>query len=67
MSANATLPERLEPDPVIEAYKRDLDMTLIRHALSLSVPERLERLVRLNALVAEMHQAGREVRARASP
>lgn len=33
-------------DPVIEAYKKDVDRTLIRESLKLSVAERVERMVR---------------------
>ena len=32
----------LEPDPVIEAYKKDIDRTLIRENLRLTVEQRLE-------------------------
>jgi len=31
-------------DPVIEAYKKDVDRTLIRHNLRLTVQQRLENL-----------------------
>jgi hypothetical protein len=34
----------LEPDPVIEAYKKDIDRTLIRENLKLTVEQRLEIL-----------------------
>lgn len=34
----------LEPDPVIEAYKRDVDRTLLRENLKLTPGERLEKL-----------------------
>ncbi|MBA3960771.1 MAG: hypothetical protein H0X40_02580 [Chthoniobacterales bacterium] len=37
----------LVPDPVIEAYLEDVDRSLIRQALRLSVPERFERFNRL--------------------
>jgi hypothetical protein len=35
---------RLEPDPVIEALKRDVDRTLLRANLALTPAERLQRL-----------------------
>jgi hypothetical protein len=35
----------LQPDPVIEYYKRDVDRTLLREHLKLTPTERLERLV----------------------
>lgn len=34
----------LAPDPVIEAYKKDVDRTLLRENLKLSVEERLQRM-----------------------
>ncbi|MEW6127583.1 MAG: hypothetical protein AB1757_11155 [Acidobacteriota bacterium] len=37
----------LEPDPVIEAYKKDIDRTLIRQNLKLTVQQRVEELMRL--------------------
>lgn len=33
-----------EPDPVIEAYKKDIDRTLIRENLKLTHDQRLRRL-----------------------
>ncbi len=59
------VPFRYDPDPVIEAYKKDLDVTLIQHSLRLSVAERLDRLVRLIELVEEMQRAGRSARRKA--
>jgi hypothetical protein len=38
----------LAPDPVIEAYKRDVDRTLIRENLKLTIDERVARMI--NAL-----------------
>lgn len=52
--------EQFEPDPVIEAYKRDVDRTLIRENLRLSVEERLEKLMRLQEFAEELRRAGRE-------
>lgn len=34
----------LPPDPVIEAYKRDVDRSLLRENLKLTVEERLRKL-----------------------
>ncbi len=50
---------RRAPDPVIEAYKRDVDRTLIRENLSLSVEKRFERLVELQRFAQALRQAGR--------
>jgi hypothetical protein len=35
----------LEPDPVIEAYKKDVDRTLLRENLKLTPEQRIERLI----------------------
>ena len=53
--------ERLEPDPVIEAYKRDVDRTLLRENLKRSVNERLANLVALQRLAAEARRAGSRI------
>ncbi len=52
----------LEPDPVIEAYKRGLDRTLIRENLKRTPTERLERLMELQRFTEELQRAGREAR-----
>lgn len=53
-------PQRLPPpDPVIEAYKRDIDRSLIRENLKRSVEERLEGLMQLQRLAEELRGAGR--------
>ena len=36
--------ELLPPDPVIEAYKKDVDRTLLRENLKLTVAERIQQL-----------------------
>jgi len=38
--------EVLSPDPVIEAYKKDIDRTLIRENLKLTPEQRLNNLMR---------------------
>ncbi|MGI8783657.1 MAG: hypothetical protein ACR2L2_08430 [Acidobacteriota bacterium] len=52
----------LEPDPVIEAYKKGIDRTLIRENLKLSVEERILKLAKLQLLAEEMRRAGRKAR-----
>ena len=49
-----------EPDPVVEAYKRDIDMTLLRENLRRSVDERVRNLMALQRLAEEALRAGRE-------
>jgi hypothetical protein len=41
-------------DPVIEAYKKDVDRTLLRENLKLTPQERSEQLVRVLADIAEL-------------
>ena len=53
-------PPPYEPDPVIEAYKKDIDRTLIRENLKRTVEERLRNLVSFQRFVLEMRRAGRE-------
>jgi len=55
----------LEPDPVIEAYKKHVDRTLLRENLTRTVQERLDRLVELQRLADEVRRAGREAKDRA--
>ena len=51
--------KHFEPDPVIEAYKKDIDRTLIRENLRLSVEERFDQLMRLQQFAEELRRAGR--------
>ena len=52
----------ITPDPVIEFYKKDIDRTLLRENLKLSVTERFEKLMELQRFAEEMRRAGRESR-----
>jgi hypothetical protein len=54
----------VDQDPIIEAYKRDIDRTLIRENLKRSVTERFERLMALQRFAEELRRAGREARKR---
>ena len=56
--------EQFEPDPVIEAYKRDVDRTLIRENLRLTVEERFDALMRLQQFAEELRRAGRDAEPR---
>ncbi len=49
----------LLPDPVIEAYKKDVDRTLIRENLKLTPTERLQKLAAMQAWMLELRRAGR--------
>jgi hypothetical protein len=46
-------------DPVTERYKQDLDRTLLRENLRLTVEERILNLQRLQAFADELRRAGR--------
>jgi len=49
-------------DPVIEAYKKDVDRTLLRENLRLTVTERFEKLMALQRFADELRRAGAEAR-----
>lgn len=47
----------LDPDPVIEAYKKDVDRTLIRENLKLTVDERVKKMIGALRLVEEIRRS----------
>ncbi len=51
-----------ESDPVIEAYKKDVDRTLLRENLKLTAEERVQALVQLLRAAEEFRRAGRALR-----
>jgi hypothetical protein len=53
-----------EMDPVIEAYKKDVDRTLLRENLRRTPEERLDNLMELQRFAEELARAGREARVR---
>ena len=52
----------LEPDAVIEAYKKHIDRTLIRENLRLTVDQRFKQLMELQRFAEELQNAGRKAR-----
>ena len=52
----------LAADPVIEAYKKDVDRTLIREMLKLTPEQRVLKLQDFVALAIELREAGRRLR-----
>jgi hypothetical protein len=52
----------LPPDPVIEAYKKDVDRTLLRENLRKTPQQRVEGLIALQALAQEARRAGEALR-----
>jgi len=51
-------------DPVVEAYKRDVDLTLLKKNLRLTPEERILAAMELQRLAEEVRRAGREARRR---
>ena len=51
-----------QSDAVIEAYKRDVDRTLIRENLKLTPTQRIEKLMAMQRFADELRRAGREAR-----
>jgi len=49
-------------DAVIEAYKKDVDITLIRENLRLTVDQRFQQLMKLQQFAEELQRAGRKAR-----
>jgi uncharacterized protein (DUF433 family) len=49
-------------DPVIEAYKKDVDRTLLRENLKLTVEERFRKFARFMEFVSELRTAGQRSR-----
>ena len=49
----------LEPDPVIETYKRDVDRTLIRENLKLTPDERIKKMISVLRFVEEVRRTSK--------
>lgn len=49
-------------DPVVEAYKKDIDRTLLRANLKLTVKERFQRAMAHARFADELRRAGTELR-----
>ncbi len=52
----------IERGPVIEAYTKDVDRTILRENLKLSVEERLRALANLERAAKELRRAGHDAR-----
>jgi len=46
----------LEPSPAIEAYKKDVDRTLIRENLKLTPDERIKKMISVLRFVEEVRR-----------
>jgi hypothetical protein len=53
------LPVALDPDPVIEAFKKDVDRTLLRENLKLTPEQRVLKLQDFVKFATELREAGR--------
>ena len=51
-------------DDIIDLYKRDIDRTLIRKNLDLTVEQRFDRIMALQRFADELKQAGKAARQR---
>ncbi len=52
----------IDPDPIIEIYKKDVDRTLIRENLKLTVEQRFLKLMKLQEFAEELQRAGKEAK-----
>lgn len=59
---HSELRPRAVDDPVVTAYKRDIDRTLLRQNLSRTAEERVRALQALSELADEAQRAGRRLR-----
>jgi len=53
------LDQPLTPDPVIEAYKKDVDRTLLRENLKLTVEQRFNNLMAMQKFAEELRRAAK--------
>lgn len=62
MDTKSTVTGHLETDPVIEAYKVDIDRTLLRENLRRSPTQRVQRLQQAVSSIRALQQARRASR-----
>ena len=60
--SNRRVTPTTDPDPVVEAYKKDIDLTLIRENLRLTVDQRFQQLMKLQQFAEDLRRAGRKAR-----
>jgi hypothetical protein len=49
--------QEIQPDPVIDAFKHDVDRTLIREQLKRSIDERVRNMIAALRLVEKLREA----------
>jgi hypothetical protein len=54
------LPVSLDPDPTIEAYKKDVDRTILRENLRLTTAGRVEKMIAALKLAEAVRQSRRK-------
>lgn len=59
MADTRTTDVPLQPDPVIEAYKKDIDRGMLVNNLRRTVDERLRELLRMEAFMDELRRGRR--------
>jgi hypothetical protein len=57
-SADSIIAPRSSMDDVIDLYKRDVDRTLLREALSMTPDQRVRKLIELVRFCDELREAG---------
>lgn len=57
------LPPADTPDPVLDAYRKDVDIGLLRENLKLTVQERFDRFTQVMTSMETIRQAGETARA----
>jgi hypothetical protein len=62
MMDSSTTSERSSMDDVIDAYKKDVDRTLLREHLKMTVEQRFERFLALMKFLEELSIAGKSPR-----
>ncbi|MBK9974586.1 MAG: hypothetical protein IPP14_07410 [Planctomycetes bacterium] len=62
MTESDTTSERSSMDDVIDIYKRDVDRTLLREHLKMTVEQRFERFLALMKFLEELRAAGKSAR-----
>ena len=61
-SHDGLIPVSMDPNPVIEAYKKGIDRTLLRENLRLTPQQRFDEMLAALALVEEIRRAREAVR-----
>lgn len=56
------VPTQRYVDPVVECYKKDVDRTILRENLELSVQERVDRFMQFMRFAEELRRAGQQAR-----